>query len=380
MVPETYIRKQTLTSGERYITQELKDLEDLILGAEDRLYALEYELFADVREKVGQEVVRIQKTAKAVAALDVFASLALVAERNNFVKPKINENGVLDIKGGRHPVVEQMIENDMFIANDTYLDNQKKRVSVITGPNMAGKSTYMRQVALIVLMAQCGSFVPASSAQIGLVDSIFTRVGASDDLASGQSTFMVEMVETASILNQADERSFVILDEIGRGTATFDGLSIAWAVIEHLHEKNRCRALFATHYHELTSLTSKLNRMSLHCMKIKEFNDEVVFLHEVIPGAADRSYGIHVAKLAGLPSVVIKRAEQVLDALEHDKKNQKINDLADDLPLFASVQKKVAEEEVERFSPVEEALEAVNPDELTPREALEKLYELKALI
>ena len=277
-VPDNYVRKQTLANAERYITQELKDLEDLILGAEDRLYALEYELFADVREKVGQEVVRIQKTAKAVAALDVFASLALVAERNNFVKPKINENGVLDIKGGRHPVVEQMIENDMFIANDTYLDNQKKRVSVITGPNMAGKSTYMRQTALIVLMAQIGSFVPAEKANIGIVDRIFTRVGASDDLASGQSTFMVEMTEVANILRNATAKSLLILDEIGRGTSTFDGLAIAWAVIEHISNTKLCGAktLFATHYHELTELEGKIPGVNNYCIAVKEKGDDIV--------------------------------------------------------------------------------------------------------
>ena len=249
LVPENYVRKQTLSNAERYITQELKELEDLILGAEDRLYTLEYELFCDVRDKVGAEVARIQRTAKAVAALDVFASLALVAQRNNYVRPKINENGVIDIRNGRHPVVEQMIENDMFIANDTYLDSQKKRVSVITGPNMAGKSTYMRQTALIVLMAQVGSFVPAEKANIGIVDRIFTRVGASDDLASGQSTFMVEMTEVANILRNATSRSLLILDEIGRGTSTFDGLAIAWAVIEHISSTKLCGAktLFATH-------------------------------------------------------------------------------------------------------------------------------------
>ena len=316
-VPDNYVRKQTLANAERYITQELKDLEDLILGAEDRLYALEYELFADVREKVGQEVVRIQKTAKAVAALDVFASLALVAERNNFVKPKINENGVLDIKGGRHPVVEQMIENDMFIANDTYLDNQKKRVSVITGPNMAGKSTYMRQTALIVLMAQIGSFVPAEKANIGIVDRIFTRVGASDDLASGQSTFMVEMTEVANILRNATAKSLLILDEIGRGTSTFDGLAIAWAVIEHISNTKLCGAktLFATHYHELTELEGKIPGVNNYCIAVKEKGDDIVFLRKIVKGGADKSYGIQVAKLAGVPDSVISRAKELVEEL-----------------------------------------------------------------
>lgn len=294
LVPENYIRKQTLTNAERYITQELKDLEDLILGAEDKLYALEYELFCEVRDKVGAEVVRIQKTAKAVAALDVFASLALVAQRNNYVRPKINESGVLDIKNGRHPVVEQMIEHDMFIANDTYLDNQKKRVSIITGPNMAGKSTYMRQTALIVLMAQIGSFVPADKANIGIVDRIFTRVGASDDLASGQSTFMVEMTEVANILRNATSRSLLILDEIGRGTSTFDGLAIAWAVIEHISDTKLCGAktLFATHYHELTELEGKISGVNNYCIAVKEKGDDIVFLRKIVKGGADKSYGI----------------------------------------------------------------------------------------
>ena len=271
-MPENYIRKQTLANAERYITEELKNLENMILGAEDKLYALEYELFSNVRDKVGQEVIRIQRTAKAIAGLDVFASLALVAERNHYVRPKVNEGGIIDIKGGRHPVVEQMIDNDMFIANDTYLDNTKKRVSIITGPNMAGKSTYMRQTALIVLMAQIGSFVPADKAVIGIVDRIFTRVGASDDLASGQSTFMVEMTEVANILRNATAKSLLILDEIGRGTSTFDGLAIAWAVIEHISNTKLCGAktLFATHYHELTELEGKLSGVTNYCIAVKE--------------------------------------------------------------------------------------------------------------
>ena len=378
-----FIHRQSVLNASRFTTVELADLENKIRGAADKALAMEIEIFNNLVQDVTIASDDISRTAKALAELDVGAALSDLAVEKNYCRPVLDNSLVFDVADGRHPVVEEAIERDhagAFVGNDCCLSDDSSLIWLLTGPNMAGKSTFLRQNAIIAVMAQMGSFVPCKSAHIGVIDKIFSRVGASDDLARGRSTFMVEMVETASILNQADERSFVILDEIGRGTATFDGLSIAWAVIEHLHEKNRCRALFATHYHELTSLTSKLNRMSLHCMKIKEFNDEVVFLHEVIPGAADRSYGIHVAKLAGLPSVVIKRAEQVLDALEHDKKNQKINDLADDLPLFASVQKKVAEEEVERFSPVEEALEAVNPDELTPREALEKLYELKALI
>ena len=303
LVPENYIRKQTLANAERYITEELKNLENMILGAEDKLYALEYELFSNVRDKVGQEVIRIQRTAKAIAGLDVFASLALVAERNHYIRPKVNEGGIIDIKGGRHPVVEQMIDNDMFIANDTYLDNTKKRISIITGPNMAGKSTYMRQTALIVLMAQIGSFVPADKAVVGIVDRIFTRVGASDDLASGQSTFMVEMTEVANILRNATAKSLLILDEIGRGTSTFDGLAIAWAVIEHISNTKLCGAktLFSTHYHELTELEGKLSVVTNYCIAVKEKGDDIVFLRKIVKGGADKSYGIQVAKLAGVP-------------------------------------------------------------------------------
>ena len=317
MVPDYYTRKQTLTNAERYITPELKELEDIILGAEDKLFSLEYNLFSDVREQIAKEVERIQKTAKAVAAIDVFASLALVAERNNYVCPKMNEKGVIDIKNGRHPVVEQMIENDMFIANDTYLDNSKNRISIITGPNMAGKSTYMRQSALIVLMAQIGSFVPASSAKIGIVDRIFTRVGASDDLASGQSTFMLEMTEVANILRNATSNSLLILDEIGRGTSTFDGLSIAWAVVEHIANTRLlgAKTLFATHYHELTELQGKLSGVNNYCIAVKEKGDDIVFLRKIVKGGADKSYGIQVAKLAGVPDSVIERAKELVEEL-----------------------------------------------------------------
>ncbi len=317
MVPDYYMRKQTLTNAERYITPELKELEDIILGAEDKLFSLEYNLFADVRDQIADKVQRIQKTAKAVAAVDVFASLALVAERNNYVCPKINEKGVIDIKNGRHPVVEQMIENDMFIANDTYLDNGKNRISIITGPNMAGKSTYMRQTALIVLMAQIGSFVPATSAKIGIVDRIFTRVGASDDLASGQSTFMVEMTEVANILRNATANSLLILDEIGRGTSTFDGLSIAWAVVEYIANPRvlGAKTLFATHYHELTELEGKLSGVNNYCIAVKERGDDIVFLRKIVKGGADKSYGIQVAKLAGIPESVIERAKELVEEL-----------------------------------------------------------------
>ena len=385
LVPENYIRKQTLTNAERYITQELKDLEDLILGAEDKLYALEYELFCEVRDKVGAEVVRIQKTAKAVAALDVFASLALVAQRNNYVRPKINESGVLDIKNGRHPVVEQMIEHDMFIANDTYLDNQKKRVSIITGPNMAGKSTYMRQTALIVLMAQIGSFVPADKANIGIVDRIFTRVGASDDLASGQSTFMIQMTEVANILRNATSRSLLILDEIGRGTSTFDGLAIAWAVIEHISDTKLCGAktLFATHYHELTELEGKISGVNNYCIAVKEKGDDIVFLRKIVNGGADKSYGIQVAKLAGVPDSVICRAKELVEELSDaditaavkdltssSKKKQKIVydqvDMAQ-MSLFDTVQDNDIVEEIRNL----------DMSHLTPMEAMNILYNLQ---
>lgn len=317
LVPDYYIRKQTLTNAERYITPELKELEDSILGSEDRLVQLEYELYRNVRDMVAHEVSRIQKTAKAVAKLDAFASLSLVACQNNYCKPKINESGIIDIKNGRHPVVEKMIVNDMFIDNDTYLDNNKNRVAIITGPNMAGKSTYMRQTALIVLMAQIGSFVPASSANIGIVDRIFTRVGASDDLASGQSTFMVEMNEVANILRNATSNSLLILDEIGRGTSTFDGLSIAWAVVEHISNTKLlgAKTLFATHYHELTELEGKLNGVNNYCIAVKEKGDDIVFLRKIIQGGADRSYGIQVAKLAGLPDSVVDRAKEIVAQL-----------------------------------------------------------------
>ncbi len=316
-VPDYYTRKQTLANAERYITPELKELEDMILGAEDKLYSLEYGLYIEIRNRVAEEIERIQETAKAVAGIDVFASLALVAERNNYVKPTLNEKGVIDIKNGRHPVVEQMIPNDMFIANDTYLDNGKSRISIITGPNMAGKSTYMRQTALIVLMAQIGSFVPAASAKIGLVDRIFTRVGASDDLASGQSTFMVEMTEVANILRNATKNSLLILDEIGRGTSTFDGLSIAWAVVEHISDTKLlgAKTLFATHYHELTELEGKLTGVNNYCIAVKEQGDDIVFLRKIVKGGADKSYGIQVAKLAGVPDSVIARANELAEEL-----------------------------------------------------------------
>ena len=317
LVPEYFIRKQTLTNAERYTTDELKNLEDVIMGAEDKLVSLEYDLFCEVRDAIAAEVVRIQKTARAIAAVDVFVSLSTVATRNNYVKPQINEKGTIQIKGGRHPVVEKMMRDDMFVANDTILDNSKNRISIITGPNMAGKSTYMRQTALIVLMAQIGSFVPADQANIGICDRIFTRVGASDDLASGQSTFMVEMTEVANILRNATKNSLLILDEIGRGTSTFDGLSIAWAVVEHISNTRLlgAKTLFATHYHELTELEGLMSGVTNYCIAVKEQGDDIVFLRKIVKGGADKSYGIQVAKLAGVPDSVINRAKELVEQL-----------------------------------------------------------------
>ena len=386
-MPEDYIRKQTLTNAERYITQELKDLEDLILGAEDKLYALEFELFSSIRDQVGAEVVRIQRTAKAVAALDVFASLALVAQRNNFVRPKINETGLIDIRNGRHPVVEQMIENDMFIPNDTYLDNHKKRISIITGPNMAGKSTYMRQTALIVLMAQIGSFVPAEKANIGIVDRIFTRVGASDDLASGQSTFMVEMTEVANILRNATSKSLLILDEIGRGTSTFDGLAIAWAVIEHISNTRLCGAktLFATHYHELTELEGKIPGVNNYCIAVKEKGDDIVFLRKIVKGGADKSYGIQVAKLAGVPDMVIDRAKEIVTQLCDNDILEKVQSIAIDQKETKHKAVKYDEVDLSQMSlfdtvtdeDVLNELKELDVSTLTPLDALNTIYRLQ---
>lgn len=317
LVPEYFIRKQTLANAERYTTDELKNLEEIILGAEDKLVALEYDLFCQIRDSIAKEVVRIQKTAKAIAAVDVFASLSVVATRNNYVKPSINEKGIIQIRAGRHPVVEQMIPDSSFVANDTFLDNGKNRISIITGPNMAGKSTYMRQVALIALMAQIGSFVPAEEANMCICDRIFTRVGASDDLASGQSTFMVEMTEVANILRNATRNSLLILDEIGRGTSTFDGLSIAWAVVEHISNTKLlgAKTLFATHYHELTELEGAINGVNNYCIAVKEQGDDIVFLRKIVKGGADKSYGIQVAKLAGVPDSVIARAKELVEEL-----------------------------------------------------------------
>ena len=330
LVPEDWMRKQTLANAERYTTPKLKELEYTILGAEDKLYTLEYNVFCEVRDTIYGEIGRIQKAAKIIAGVDMLASLAVVAEQNNYVRPEIRKKGVIDIKNGRHPVVEKMIKNDMFVANDTYLDNDKHRISIITGPNMAGKSTYMRQTALIVLMAQIGSFVPADKAVIGIVDRIFTRVGASDDLASGQSTFMVEMTEVANILRNATKDSLIILDEIGRGTSTFDGLGIAWSVIEHIADKKLlgAKTLFATHYHELTELEGKLDSVDNYCISVKEQGDDIIFLRKIIKGGADKSYGIQVAKLAGVPENVLKRAREIVDELSNNDIAEKAKDIA----------------------------------------------------
>jgi len=329
-VPEDYTRKQTLVNAERYITPKLKELEETVLGAEDKLFSLEYNIFTDVREQISNQIIRIQDTAKAVAKIDVFASLAYAAEKNDFVRPNINDEGIIDIKGGRHPVVEKMLEDGLFIDNDTYLNNENDRIAIITGPNMAGKSTYMRQVALIVLMAQIGSFVPASYANISVCDRIFTRVGASDDLASGQSTFMVEMTEVANILRNATKNSLLILDEIGRGTSTFDGMSIAWAVVEYISNLNLCGAktLFATHYHELTELEGTIEGLHNYCIAVKEQGDDIVFLRKIISGGADKSYGVQVAKIAGVPDLVINRAKELIAELEKSDISAKTKQIA----------------------------------------------------
>lgn len=386
MVPDYFTRKQTLANAERFITPELKELEDVILGAEDKLIVLEYELFREVRQKVADEVVRIQKTAKAVAQIDVFASLATVAEQNNYCRPKLNEKGLIDIKDGRHPVVERMIQNEMFVANDTYLDNGSNRVSIITGPNMAGKSTYMRQSALIVLMAQIGSFVPAKSAKIGIVDRIFTRVGASDDLASGQSTFMVEMSEVANILRNATSNSLLILDEIGRGTSTFDGLSIAWAVVEYISNPRLlgAKTLFATHYHELTELEGKLNSVNNYCIAVKEKGDDIVFLRKIVKGGADKSYGIQVAKLAGVPDNVIERAKEIVEELSNNDTTEIVQNISAEGSSKRS-KPKLDEVDLEQISLLDtmdndtilNELKELDLGQMTPIEAMNKLYELQ---
>ncbi len=388
MVPEDYVRKQTLANAERYTTPRLKELEDTILNAEDKLATLEYDLFCKIRDKIGEEIERIQKTAKAVARLDVFASLSLVAERCRYVRPEINEKGLIHITDGRHPVVEQVMGNDMFVTNDTYLDNAGHLIAVITGPNMAGKSTYMRQSALIVLMAQLGSFVPAKSAKIGLVDRIFTRVGASDDLASGQSTFMVEMNEVANILRNATKNSLLILDEIGRGTSTFDGLSIAWAVIEHISNRKLlgAKTLFATHYHELTELEGKISNVNNYCIAVKEKGDDIVFLRKIIKGGADKSYGIQVAKLAGVPDMVIDRAKEIAEQLAENDITEKVQNIAVDTKTDDKKVKALDEVDLQQMSFIdtvtdEDVLkELMDADvmNMTPVDAMNTLYRLQS--
>jgi DNA mismatch repair protein MutS len=389
-VPEYFIRKQTLTNCERYTTPELKELEDTILNAQDKLNNLEYEMFCKIRDSIALEIDRIQTTAKAIALLDVYASLAYVAEKNHYVKPSINEKGIINIKEGRHPVVERMLDtSDMFISNDTYLDNKKHCISIITGPNMAGKSTYMRQTALIVLMAQIGSFVPASKADICVVDRIFTRVGASDDLGSGQSTFMVEMNEVANILRNATPNSLLILDEIGRGTSTYDGLAIAWAVTEHISNRKilGAKTLFATHYHELTELEGKMDNVNNYCIAVKENGDDIVFLRKIVKGGADKSYGIQVAKLAGVPDMVIDRAKEIVTELTDNDITEKVQSIARENKNDKKVKVKHYDEvdthQMSLFDTVTDEdvlkrLQEIDITTLTPMDALNTLYKLQS--
>ena len=388
LVPDYFIRKQTLVNAERFTTDELNTLSGKILGAEDKLYALEYDCYVELREKLAAALVRVQKMAGYIAELDALCSLAYVADKNNYVRPSLNTDGVIDIKGGRHPVVEKMLANDSFVENDTYLNNAESRISIITGPNMAGKSTYMRQTALITLMAQIGSFVPAESANIGLCDRIFTRVGASDDLASGQSTFMIEMNEVANILRNATKDSLLILDEIGRGTSTFDGLSIAWAVVEYIADPNilGAKTLFATHYHELTELEGKLSSVNNFCIAVQEEGDDIVFLRKIIKGGADRSYGIQVARLAGVPEPVLKRAREICNELIDSDITTKVKDI--DIKPALSEQPKIKEtrssdyEQLSLFSsPVEmtiaNELKTMDLNNMTPIKAMLYLQELQ---
>lgn len=374
-VPDRFIRKQTLTTGERYITEELKTIENKILGAEEKVINLEYNAFIEIRNKIAQNIKRLQKTANAISTLDVLVSFAQVAEDMNYCMPAVNDDGIINIKEGRHPVIEKMIGIGNFVPNDTYLNKDESRLSIITGPNMAGKSTYMRQVALITLMAQVGSFVPATEAQIGVVDKIFTRVGASDDLSMGQSTFMVEMMEVATILKEATENSLVILDEIGRGTSTYDGLSIAWAVAEYIADKQKCGAktLFATHYHELIELADKQEGIKNYSVAVKEKGEDIVFLRKIIEGGTDESYGIHVARLAGVPKIVTKRADEILKSLERKsmlsgKKQEKEN-------------KKIVEGQFDMFNyklaEIAHEIDKINLNELTPIDALNTLVKIK---
>lgn len=372
LVPDDYVRKQTLTNSERFITEELKQLEEKILGAEERAIRLENEIVRQLREKVLEKSFAIKSIAEKIAEIDLIASLAEVAVKRKYVMPEIKEDGRIEIKDGRHPVVEAALSAESFIPNDTFMDLQENRIFIITGPNMSGKSTYLRQVALITIMAHIGSFVPASSAKIGLVDRIFSRIGASDDLARGISTFMAEMIETAQILHNATRRSLIILDEVGRGTSTFDGLAIAWAVVEYLADFVGAKTLFATHYHELSILGRTLKGVRNYTIAVKEWGDEIIFLRKLIPGESDRSYGIHVAKLAGIPSVVIKRAKEILKDLGKGRKSLKVKAREETLQL--DIFKK---EESEKESRLIEMLKGVDPDSLSPREALELIYQLK---
>ncbi|MEE8885585.1 MAG: DNA mismatch repair protein MutS [Eubacteriales bacterium] len=387
-VPDYYVRRQTLTGSERYTTDKLHSIEEKILGADEHLTALEYELFDEVRKKTAENVSRVQKTAKAIAALDVFCSFSYVSERNNYVRPRLNTKGKIDIKDGRHPVVEQMSGDELFVANDTYLDDSKHRVAIITGPNMAGKSTYMRQTALIVLMAQMGCFVPASSADIGIVDRIFTRVGASDDLASGQSTFMVEMSEVANILRNATRNSLLILDEIGRGTSTFDGLAIAWAVTEYVADTKKlgAKTLFATHYHELTELEGKIPGVHNYCIAVKEKGDGIVFLRKIVKGGADKSYGIQVARLAGVPEPVLKRADEIVHKLSDADITTAVKDLTDSKPKKKAAHYDTVDMEQMSFMDVSDdnkiidEIKQLDVQNMTPMEALNTLYHLQGEI
>ena len=375
LVPDRYIRKQTLTNGERYITEELKNIENQILGAEEKVVNLEYNVFVEVRSKIEAQIERLQKSAGVVAMLDGLCSFATVAEDMNYVRPQVDNSGVIDIKDGRHPVIEKILPSGSFVQNDTYLDKNENRLAIITGPNMAGKSTYMRQVALITLMAQVGSFVPASYARIGIVDKIFTRVGASDDLSMGQSTFMVEMMEVAQILKEATSNSLVILDEIGRGTSTYDGLSIAWAVAEYISDKEKCGAktLFATHYHELTDLENKLDGVKNYSIAVKEKGEDIIFLRKIVKGGTDESYGVHVAKLAGVPQVVTKRANEILKSIE--KKNVLNN------KKLEKQDKNIADGQLTMYNyklaELAHELDKVDVNELTPIEALNTLVKIK---
>ena len=373
MVPDRYIRKQTLSNCERYITQELKDMEATILGAADKLCSLEYNLFQEIRTRIAEQSERIRKSANLVATLDVYCALATVAAKNNYVKPEIDDSLVLDIKDGRHPVVEQFVKDTYFVPNDVYLDTAANRLMLITGPNMAGKSTYMRQIALIVVMAQIGSFVPASDARIGIVDKVFTRVGASDDLASGQSTFMLEMNEVAYILRNATERSLIVYDEVGRGTSTFDGMSIARAIIEYTNSKKiGAKTLFATHYHELTSMEDEFSGIVNYNIAAKKRGDNIIFLRKIIRGSTDDSYGIEVAKLAGLPNEVIRRAKEILATVERTSRTLATSDSV----KFEEAQDIITFEDVTEKSIIEDIKKA-DVNTMTPVEAMNLLFELK---